>query len=234
MKIGCIIQARTGSTRFPGKVLQEILGVPLILRVVERICRSKMITIVVVATSDLESDNVIVSLLEKFNTCFDKRVKVCRGSEQDVLDRYYQAAKTYELDVIVRSNGDNPIQDYRIIDRLIKIFIMDSDLSYASTRITKRTWPFGMDSEVFSFDALKKSWELAHLPEEREHVTLFMRNHPEIFTLFELTNEKDLSDIRLSVDYKKDLEIVREIYNTFYHKKHDYSLDDILEYFGRK
>lgn len=234
MKIGCIIQARTNSTRFPGKVLQEILGIPLILRVLERICKSKMITINIVATSDFERDNVIVSLVEKFNSCFNKKVNIWRGSEEDVLDRYYQAAKNFKLDVIVRSTGDNPIQDYRIIDGLIEKFMMDSDLSYASTRVKNRTWPFGMDSEVFSFNCLEKSWELAHLTEEREHVTLFMRNHPEIFSLYEWVNEKDLSDIRLSVDFQEDLQRVREIYNTFYHENPDFSLDDILEYYGRK
>ena len=233
MKVGCIIQARTGSTRFPDKVLQEILGVPLLLRVIERVSKSNKIATIIVATSDLERDNRIISLIENNNKFLKRKLEYYRGSEEDVLDRYYQAAKNFKLDIIVRANSDNPLQDYRIIDRLIARFKKDRQLDYATTRIEKRTWPFGMDAEVFSFAALKRSWESAKLPQEREHVTLYMRKHPEIFRIFEWISKQDLSDIRLSVDLPDDLHIVRGIYAALYKKKPDFSLTDILNHLGR-
>ena len=111
MNIGCIIQARTGSSRFPDKVLQDIIGKPLLLRVLDRVIGSKKISKFIVATSNMAKDDRIAELIDIYNSNENKNIYCFRGNELDVLDRYYQAAKNFSLDAIVRTTGDNPLQD---------------------------------------------------------------------------------------------------------------------------
>lgn len=197
---GIIIQARMGSTRLPGKVLKSVCGKPLLYYSVARSALSKYANIVIVATTNSEKDDQIVHWCKKNGIAF------FRGSEEDVLDRYYQAAKKFNLNTVVRVTSDCPFVDPRIVDMLILI-LQNQGLDYVSNRIDKRTWPHGLDVEAVTFETLEKAWRHATSQDEREHVTPYIMRHPELFKILEVPyTEKDLSRIRLTVDYAEDLE----------------------------
>jgi spore coat polysaccharide biosynthesis protein SpsF len=199
-----IIQARMGSTRLPGKVMADIAGEPMLQRVVERVDRATKLNGIVVATSCSLEDNPIEELCQKLAT------NCVRGSEHDVLDRYYQAALQHQVDCIVRLTADCPLADPQVIDRVIGAYI-PGEHDYVSN-IDPPTFPDGLDTEVFSFSTLERAWRNATLRSQREHVTLYIRNHPELFRLANVANECDLSDLRWVVDEARDLEFVREVY----------------------
>ncbi len=170
-KIGCIIQARTGSTRLPNKVLLPIAGKPMLLRVLDRVLESQRIEEIVVATTTHPNDEQIVALVQSYNP----KVTVFRGSEEDVLDRYYEAAKKSGMDVVVRITSDCPLADPDVINKVIEEFIADPSLDFASTSIKKHTYPRGTEVEAISFSALKKLWETTTEPIDREHVTIHIK-----------------------------------------------------------
>lgn len=189
-----------GSTRLPGKVLKSVCGKPLLYYSIARSSLSKYADIVIVATTNSEEDDQIVDWCKKNGIAF------FRGSEEDVLDRYYQAAKKFNLNTVIRITSDCPFVDPRIIDMLILI-LQNQGLDYVSNRINKRTWPHGLDAEAMTFEALEKVWRHATSQDEREHVTPYIMRHPELFKTLEVPYIKeDLSHIRLTVDYAEDLE----------------------------
>jgi len=197
VKIGAIIQARMGSTRLPGKVMKKINNRELLWYSYNRAFQSTLLDLVIIATTKNKRDDVIVKW------CQENNINYIRGSEDDVLDRYYQAAKEYQLDIVVRLTSDNPFCDPEIIDMLIKK-ILESDTDYVSNRIKKRTYPYGLDAEVFTFASLKEAWQNANLKEQREHVTPYIMSHPKKFKLLEVQNNEDLADYRLTVDDPED------------------------------
>ena len=202
--IGAIIQARMGSTRLPGKSLMKILGKSILWHVINRVKSSKYIEKVIVATSNKERDNPIVEEAKLSG------VEYFCGSEEDVLDRYYQAAKHFNVSVIVRITADCPLIDPEIIDRNIKTFIDDAKLDYVHSGLT---YPDGIgDCEVFSFSALEKAWKNAKKSGEREHVTPYIWKNPQIFNLKTIEYEKDFSYIKLSVDEKSQFNAVKKIF----------------------
>lgn len=189
-----------GSTRLPGKVLKSVCGKPLLYYSIARSSLSKYADIVIVATTNSEEDDQIVDWCKKNGIAF------FRGSEEDVLDRYYQAAKKFNLNTVIRITSDCPFVDPRIIDMLVLI-LQNQGLDYVSNRINKRTWPHGLDAEAMTFEALEKVWRHATSQDEREHVTPYIMRHPELFKTLEVPYIKeDLSHIRLTVDYAEDLE----------------------------
>ena len=202
--IVALIQARMGSTRFPGKTLADLSGHPMLWHVVHRARMAKLVDKVVVATSDHASDDVIAKFCESENiACF-------RGSEEDVLDRFYQAAKLYGADAVVRVTADCPLIDATVIDKVIGRF-QQGDCDYACN-ILRYTYPDGLDVEVFSFAALECAWKESSNPADREHVTVYLLNRK-----FRAANvESDLpvspNEFRWTVDYPSDLEFVRKIY----------------------
>ena len=215
-----VIQARMSSTRLPGKVLMEILGKPMLALHIERIQRSIEINRLVVATSIGEEDNPIEILCRKIGVpCF-------RGSLDDVLDRFFQAAKTYQPKHVVRLTGDCPLADPEIIDRVIKLHLKHG-YDYTSNTLPP-TWPDGMDVEIFRFSCLKEAAKGAKLPSEREHVTPFIQNRPQQYALGNLANRRDLSDHRLTVDEIFDFDKIKRIYAILYPQKSDFSLKEIL------
>jgi spore coat polysaccharide biosynthesis protein SpsF len=204
VKVFAIIQARMSSTRLPGKVMADIAGKPMLQRVVERVERATKLHGIVVATSSNPEDDPVEELCRKLATsCF-------RGSEPDVLDRYYQAALQHQVYCIVRLTADCPLADPQVIDRVIGAYI-PGEHDYVSN-IDPPTFPDGLDTEVFSFSALERAWCNATLRSQREHVTLYIRSHPELFRLANVANECDLSNLRWVVDEVRDLEFVREVY----------------------
>lgn len=222
--IGIIIQARVGSTRLPKKVLKPILGKPAIEREIERVKKIKLAQKIILAIPKGKNDNVLEKIGKK------SKVLVFRGSLDDVLDRYYQAAKVFELNTIVRLTGDCPLIDWQIADEVIS-FYLQNKFDYVSN-VRPPTFPDGMDVEVFSFKALEKSWQLAQLKSEREHITSFIANHPKMFKIGNLVrNGNDLSFLRLTLDEPKDLILIRKVYIALYKKKKDFGLEDILKVF---
>ena len=221
MYIVAIVQARMGSMRFPNKVMQSIgIGVPMIEVLLSRLSKSKEIDKIILATSNDQCNKTLVEHVSGLG--YD----VYQGSENDVLDRYYKAAMEQKnLSAIVRITGDCPLVDPDIVDTVIKKY-KSSDAEYVSNT-NPPTYPDGMDVEVFSLFSLKMAWKNTKTQYEREHVTPFMRK-PGKFKIENISNSKDYSDERLTVDSTEDLEVVREVFK-YFHPKIDFSWLDIMK-----
>lgn len=220
-----VIQARVGSSRLPGKVLMPILGRPMLERQIERVKRCSRIDEIVVATSERPEDEGIVLL------CQEVEVGYFCGDLHDVLDRFYRAAKKYDPDHVVRLTGDCPLIDPGLIDDLID-FYLSEPCDYASN-CEVATLPDGLDTEIMSFEALERAWLEAKLPSEREHVTPFIRSHPEKFKTRSYLHPRDLSHLRWTVDEPQDLEFVRQVYERLYPVKPEFSFQDVLAFLER-
>jgi spore coat polysaccharide biosynthesis protein SpsF len=203
-----ILQARMGSSRLPGKSLQDLAGRPLLAHVIARARAIDGIDRVVVATTTDPRDEAIEALAQA------EGVAAFRGSEDDVLDRFYGAAKTHGGDVIMRLTADCPVLDPRVSGMVLKRF-MQGDVDYAGIG-SPPTYPDGLDTEVFSIVALERAWREATLPSEREHVTPYIWKHPDEFRLVNLTHDPDLSAHRWTVDTAEDLAFVRAVYGHLY------------------
>ncbi len=199
-----IVQARTGSTRLPGKVLAPIAGRPMLLRVVDRARRAGEVDRVVVATSTAAADDRVEAL------CAGEGVDCHRGSEADVLDRYAGAARRFGGDPVVRITADCPLLDPDVVDRVVRT-LREGSFDYAAN-INPPTFPDGLDVEAMSAKTLFAADAEARLASEREHVTLFIRNRPERFRIGNLVHPTDLSALRWTVDAPEDLEFVRAVY----------------------
>ncbi len=223
MKVLAIIQARMSSSRLPGKVLKPLAGKPMVIRMVERVCRASLLDNVVVATSTDSSDDKLVSTLTEYGiNCF-------RGNLNDVLKRYCDTVEAFgPSDAIMRLTADCPLIDWHILDQLVELFFSNDDYAYCSN-VHPPTFPDGMDAEIFSRDALYMSCENATSSYEREHVTPYIVNHPELFPYANLTcSLGDLSHYRLTVDELNDYKRVCIIFNNLYLYKKDFTLEDIL------
>jgi len=220
-KVVAIIQARMGSTRLPGKVMKEIVGKPMLWHVINRVKNAKELNDIVIATTNLKEDTQILDLASEIG------VKTYAGSENDVLDRYYQAAIMSKADVIVRITADCPLADPNVIDKVVRYYRIN-DFDYVSTSI-KPTFPDGIDVEVFRFASLKKAWSEAKLASEREHVTPYIWKNPNIFKIKNYENEDDILYMRWSVDEQCDLEFLREIYNRLYAKDTLFYMEDVVD-----
>jgi spore coat polysaccharide biosynthesis protein SpsF len=201
-----IIQARIGSTRLPGKVLLPLLGRPILSRVVERTARAERIDEVVVATTVDPGDEPIVNLAAAEGWAVE------RGSENDLLDRYVQAARAHEADIVVRITSDCPLIDPTLIDQTIEAFV-EGGGDYASNTLAPRTYPRGLDVEVVSRGALEAAWRDDADPASREHVTPFLYRNPDRFRLVRVNGPDDRSAHRWCVDVPEDYELVRLIYD---------------------
>jgi spore coat polysaccharide biosynthesis protein SpsF len=210
LHVVAIIQARMGSTRLPGKVLKTVLGKPLIAYQIERLKRCKWIDKLVVATTTKEPDSAIVELCQQLN------VDVFRGSESDVLERYYQAACHYQADVVVRLTADCPLIDPEIVDQVIMTYLDHyPKYDYVSNTV-KRTYPRGLDTEVFSFNALQTAHQEAGAPHLREHVTPYIYMNSNLFKLGKVLNDTDYSQHRWTVDTLEDFELIKRIIEQLY------------------
>lgn len=203
--ITTIIQARIGSTRLSGKVLLPLGGKTVLENVVARVKRAKQIREAIVATSDGGEDDKIVELCER------KGIKYFRGSLDDVLDRYYQAVKHFQAENICRITADCPLIDPEVIDGVAQKYL-EGGYDYVANNHPVATYPDGFDVEIFSFKALEKTWREAVLPSEREHVTAYIWNHSDKFKIYNVKNDIDLSNYRLTIDESKDYELLKEIF----------------------
>jgi spore coat polysaccharide biosynthesis protein SpsF len=215
-----ILQARMTSQRLPGKVLKTILGRPMLELQIERILRCKKIDQLIVATSFNPEDDPIEVLCEKIE------IPYFRGDLENVLDRFYQAARQHNPQHIVRLTGDCPLTDPILIEALIE-FYLSRGSDYASN-CQEPTLPDGLDAEIFSFAVLEQSWREAELPSHLEHVTPFIHSQPERFDIACYKYHKDLSQFRWVVDEPEDLELVRKIYEKLYPSNPEFGTEDIV------
>lgn len=206
-----------GSTRLPGKIMMTVRNKPLLHYVINQVLHSKKINKVIIATTEAPQDDQIVKLVNQYG------VEVFRGNEKDVLDRYYQCAKKYNCDIIVRITSDCPLIDPNLIDKCITEF-ENNDYDYLSNVNKKEGenlvyhlngFPLGFAVEVFTFGALENAWKNAKKPSEREHVTQYIPNNPKSFKIVSIENSKDYSDIRLAVDHQIDFDLVKIVIEHF-------------------
>ncbi len=216
--IVAIVQARMGSSRLPGKTLADLAGRPMLARVVERVRRAGAVDRVVVATSTAALDDPIAEF------CTHEKIPCFRGSENDVLDRFYGAAKEHGADVVVRITADCPLIDPGVIDRVVERF-QRGDCDYASNAL-RYTYPDGLDTEVFSMAALEQAWREAKKPSEREHVTPYLRSGK--FRAVNVETENPSEPQRWTVDHPADLEFVRAVYAAFAGET-DFRYREVLE-----
>jgi spore coat polysaccharide biosynthesis protein SpsF len=219
--ISAIIQARVGSTRLPNKVFAEIEGKPLLWHVVNRLKKSKYLDSIIIATSTNAKDEKIENWARANN------ILCHRGSEDNVLKRYYDTAKKYNIDVIVRITADDPFKDYQVMDQVIKKFLSE-EADFACNN-KPPTFPEGLDIEVFSKNAITKAYNNAKSAFEKEHVTQYFYKNPDDFNIISVLHTDDLSYLRWTIDEDKDLEMVRKVYKKLFTGKHIFLMKDILE-----
>lgn len=223
-KTGVIIQTRMGSSRLPGKVLKDIGGKSVLAHVIERIKSSQLIDTIIIATTNKPIDDVI----EK--EALINKVEVFRGSESDVLSRYFGAAQKFNLSTIVRITSDCPLIDTRVLDGMIEEYHSNRDVFVTNSGpdCSKRTYPRGLDIEIFSFEMIRFAFENANKEYHREHVTPYL--YEGYFKVINYLNNNDYSMHRWTLDTVEDLLFIREVYNHFYHGKHDFFMEDILNF----
>lgn len=200
-RVIAVIQARMGSTRLPGKIIAKIGDKPQLEILVNRLKKSKHIDDIVVATTKNQDDDIVERLSNEMG------INCYRGSEEDVLERYVESSKIFDADVVIRITGDNPLTDIGLVDKLIESHIENNaDYTYCSDT------PLGVSAEIIDSNVLKEISLKAEFDSEREHVTPYIRSHPEQYKIFELKSNLQNQNLRLTVDTKEDLKLIRAIY----------------------
>ena len=222
MTVGCIVQARMGSTRLPGKVLMEVIeGKPVLYYVINQLKYCKSFEKLIIATTTLPEDDKIVQF------CIDNNVNYFRGDSKNVLERHYRCAEKFSLSTVIRMPADKPLLDPEVVDKVVEAFNSNS-YDYV-TNFLPSTYPSGTEVEVLSFNALKIAYEKAILPSEKEHVTNYIYDHKDDFRIFNVVNSENLSNFRWAVDRIEDLRLIREIVSNI--RKNPILIKDILELF---
>ena len=225
--IGAVIQARMGSSRLPNKVMREVLGKPLLAYLIERLRASQLLNRVIVATTTKEEDDPIEALAKQLG------IPYSRGSEDDVLDRYHQAAREHGLQHVVRVTSDCPLLDPEILDEVVERYLqLFPDIDYVSNTLLL-TYPDGLDVEVFSISFLNRLHRLADKKYQREHVTTYMVENKHLFRCENVANKENLSHHRWTVDYEEDFQLVRKIIEGLYPNKRLFLMEDVISFLTR-
>jgi spore coat polysaccharide biosynthesis protein SpsF (cytidylyltransferase family) len=222
--IVAIIQARLGSTRLPGKVLKQLKDKTILEHIISRVRRSQYIEKIIVATTVNPKDDKLVEFVSNI-----PNTEICRGSEDNVLERFCLCAKEFQADIIVRVTADDPLKDPSIIDEAISYILDNSDLDYCSNTI-KPTYPEGLDIEVFRFEALEKAYNEASLLSEKEHVTPYIWKNKDIFNVKNFEYSEDLSSWRWTLDKPEDFEFISRIYDEFYDDNPNFSYTTVIDF----
>lgn len=221
MKISAIIQARMGSTRLPKKTFIDLCGKPLLFHVVERLKYSRYINSIIVATTNLPQDDIIE------NWAKENCINFFRGSVQNVLNRYYEAAKKFDSDLIVRVTADDPFKDYRIIDHAIETLI-ENKLDFVCNN-NPPTYPEGLDVEVLTYNCLKKCYENAKSNSQKEHVTQYIHQNLDKFKIKNIISNKNYSNYRWTIDTSEDYVFVNKIYRILYKQDSIFLTEEIYD-----
>ena len=227
-KIVLIMQARMGSTRLPGKSIMPLAGEPLIQRIIERVKRCKKIDTIVLATTNKSEDDPLAVISDKMD------IEVFRGSENDLVDRYYKAALKYKADFVVRLPADNPVVEPKEIDRIIEHHLnSDDDFSANTHNILGNEYPDGLGAEVFSINKLKQIWEETTDPRNREHPHTYFYEHPEKFKLgtVKCPVEFRRPDLVLDVNTKEEYEFIGSIYDALYPINNNFHITEIINWY---
>ena len=224
-RICATIEARMTSSRLPGKILMEAAGKPMLEHMVERLRRVSMLEDIIIATTTNAQDDAVIKLAEKL------QVRWYRGSEHDVLGRVLAAAKKNEVDIIVETTGDCPLIDPDIVSTTIEAFT-SSNVDYVSNALEPRTYPVGMDTQVFATSILADVASKTKDPEDREHVSLFIYNNPQIYELKSVRapNHHLAPQVRLTLDTPEDLKLIRQVFGALYPNNPAFNLADILHF----
>jgi len=229
MKIVAVIQARTGSSRLPGKILLKALGQPLLALMLERVRAARQLDEVVVATTSPTADDAIRELARRLD------VACVSGHPLDLLDRHLQAAQAAEADAVVKIPSDCPLIDPRVIDEVVGVYQRDADRYDFVSNLHPATWPDGNDVEVVSRGVLEEAHREAQRGYEREHTTPFVWDRPERYRLGNVTWRpgRDLSaSHRLTLDYPEDFQLIARVFEALYQREQPapFSVDDIVSY----
>lgn len=223
IKIAAILQARMGSTRYPGKVLSAIAGKPLISHIIQRIRATEKINTLILATTKLPGDNELASFAK------GNGILCYRGEVNDVLARFYGAATQYKVDIIIRICCDDPLIDHIMLNQLLDLHIKTHS-DYTSTSHV-RTFPIGIEAEVFNYDVLEKAFSCANKEYEREHVTPYIYENPNLFKIsfLEASGKLRRPDLRLTVDTQEDMKLVQEIFRNLYNGGRLFNAGDVID-----
>jgi spore coat polysaccharide biosynthesis protein SpsF len=227
MKIVTVVQARTGSTRLPNKVLMPLAGKPLIIRMLERVCKSENTGKIVVAVTEEKSDDELADI------CKAEGYTVFRGHTADLLDRHYKAGLKHNADAVVKIPSDCPLIDSQVIDKVISLFISNKDKYDFVSNLHPATYPDGNDVEIISMQSLEKAWKEAEKNFEREHTTPYLWENPGLFRIGNIEWETGLDysmTHRWTIDYWEDYLFIKEIFEALYKENSDFGLYDILKY----
>jgi spore coat polysaccharide biosynthesis protein SpsF len=226
MKIGVIIQARMGSTRLPKKVLMDIKGSSVIEHVIKRVKLVRNIDEIIVATSKNPENNVFERISKNSNVGF------FQGSEENVLSRFYEAAKLYKLDIVIRITSDCPLIDPKIIEEMVRVYLMNgySVLTNGGLNQEDRTFPRGLDVSIFTFNCLQEAYNNATKKYQLEHVVPYIYENNDVHYF---KNSINLSKLRWTLDTIEDFELITEIYKALYNGEHNFFMDDIVKLFDK-
>lgn len=216
-----------GSSRLPGKVMLDLAGKPMLVRMIDRVRRASLIDNVIVATTRKPADDIIA------DTCDQEGCSCFRGSENDMLDRLLSAARAYGAEVIVQLTGDCPAIDHRHIDQTIEFF-NSGEYDYACNNIPP-SLPIGFDVRMFPTHVLARAGELTLDPVDRVHGSYFIYTHPELFRIGSWSAEKDmLPHLRLTVDEYPDYKLMRRVFEALLPRDDDFSAEDVIEYLKKR
>ena len=225
-KVIAIVQARMTSTRLPGKVLMPVMGRPLLRYELERLRRISCIDEIIVATTTNIDDDPVIEFCERMG------VKTCRGSEHDVLSRYYEAVSLFGADVVVRFTADCPLIDPVLASSVIESFLSRDELDYIG--IDYDRIPHGMDTEVFTVSALSRAYNEGRDKPDREHVTWYLHTNPDKFNVARYSIADDWGIYRLTVDTPEDFELIKILLERLYPDNPDFTLRDIVSLLERE
>lgn len=214
-----------GSTRLPGKVMKQLKGQTVLYHVIERVKQAKMIDEIVVATTTLEEDDILAEKVKQYG------IRVFRGSSENVLSRYYEAAKECEADVVVRITSDCPLIDPLIINKMLEFYNKHNYevVTNAGSDLEKRTYPRGLDTEIFSFELLRNAMINAEKMYHIEHVTPYIYENSE--NIYHFMNDEDFSNYRCTLDTPEDFLLISKLYDELYQGEHSFYLKEIISIF---
>ena len=223
-KTAAIIRAHMGSSRLPGKIMLPVLGRPLLAHLIDRLKRAQTIDTIIIATTEASADDILADLADR------EGVECFRGSEDDVMSRVLGAARAFDVEWIVDVTSDCPLADPDIVDAVVQV-LRDTDAEYACN-IMHRTFPRGLDVQVYSVHALGKAESLTSDAADREHVTLYLYEHPELFKLAHTQAEAgmEMADQRLTLDTPADFFVLRAVFEALYPENPTFGYPEILTF----